>query len=169
MTCDTQRGAWRARVSRALLKRALETLEMLDNSCHLLKLSWDVLLTLETVETVETLETPNATGHCRSIDLPHLAVHLEVTWDSDVSHNVFQCCPMSENMTHWHTMSPTCAKLTKSKMVQCCTILHQLAQLEASCAQLHRNFHQCNFFGEAVDRKLWWGSSFPCEWAVFTG
>jgi len=42
-----------------VLKHALETLETVetvDNSCYLLKHSWNVLLSLETTETLETLE-----------------------------------------------------------------------------------------------------------------
>jgi len=44
-------------VCQALLKHALETLEILATSWYLLKHSWNVLLSLETLETLDTLET----------------------------------------------------------------------------------------------------------------
>jgi len=58
-----------SRVSRALLKRAIETLAA---SCYLLKYSWNVMLSLETLETLDTLETQTRLEINSRHDLPDL-------------------------------------------------------------------------------------------------
>ena len=50
------------------------TLETLDNSCYLLKCSWNVLETLETLDTLETLETTASETRLQINGLPDLAV-----------------------------------------------------------------------------------------------
>jgi len=60
-----------SRVSKALLKCALETL---DTHCYLLKCSWNVLLSLEMLETLDALETQTRLEINRRHHLPDLAV-----------------------------------------------------------------------------------------------